>query len=286
VIGLDRQLYLGVDGGDVIRLDPSTHQTAVVACTGGRPLGLEALPDGRLLVCDSLKGLLRVDPESGSVETLVREVVTPLTFCSNAAVQRDGTIWFTESTDRFTFFHFEGAFLEQRASGRLMRLDTDGTVTVVLEGLYFANGVALLPDESALLFVETGDYAIRRLWLTGERQGTVESVIEGLAGFPDNLSTFAEGKAWVAMAGPRTKDIDRAGRLPGWVRKAVWALPERLLPRGEQLTWVMAFDADGTVLHDFHEVRDDFHFSTGLAELDGRLYVASPEHGHLLCLEL
>lgn len=286
VVGIDGMLYLGVDGGGIVRLDPASHETTVVATTSGRPLGLQPLPDGRLLVCDSLKGLLRVDPADGSVETLVREVGTPLTFCSNVVVQRDGTIWFTESTSRFTFFHFEGAFLEHRAAGRLMRLDTDGTVTVVLDGLYFANGLTLLPDESALVFVETGAYAIRRLLLTGPRQGSVETVMADLTGYPDNLSAVIDGKIWVAMAGPRSAMADRAGVLPGWIRKLLWALPKGLLPRGASMAWVMAFDLDGNVVHDFHEQRADFYFTTGVTELDGKLYVASPEFDYLLCLEL
>ena len=38
-----------------------------------------------------------------------------------------------------------------------------------MDGLQFANGVVLSPDESYLLVAETGAYRITRLWLGGAR---------------------------------------------------------------------------------------------------------------------
>ena len=65
----------------------------LVARTGGRPLGIEFAPDGRLLVCDALRGLLWVDPASGAVELVTAEVDgVPMRFCNNAAIADDGTI--------------------------------------------------------------------------------------------------------------------------------------------------------------------------------------------------
>jgi hypothetical protein len=57
-----------------------------VTATGGRPLGLENLPDGRILVCDAHRGLLALDPASGDLETLLTEVDGDrLIFTNNAA---------------------------------------------------------------------------------------------------------------------------------------------------------------------------------------------------------
>ena len=144
----------------------------VVTNTGGRPLGLEAQPDGQLLVCDAHRGLLRVNPSTGAVETLTQYVHdVPLRFCSNAASTPDGAIWFTESTTRFDFEHFMGSFLEHRPSGRLLRRDTDGSVAVVLDDLYFANGLTLTPDKSALILAETSGYRLSRIDVSGPLAG-------------------------------------------------------------------------------------------------------------------
>ena len=80
-------------------LDPGSGPTTTVTATGGRPLGLENLPDGRILVCDAHRGLLALDPASGDLETLLTEVDGDrLLFTNNAAVAPDGTIWFSDSS--------------------------------------------------------------------------------------------------------------------------------------------------------------------------------------------
>ena len=102
----------------------------VVADTGGRPLGLAVARDGRLLICDSHRGLLRYDPVGGAIETLVAEIDgRPLTFCSNVVESSDGTIFFTESTSRFYYEYYKGSVIEGRPTGSLFRRDPDGTVT-------------------------------------------------------------------------------------------------------------------------------------------------------------
>lgn len=287
VVGADGQLYCGVEGGGIVRLDPDSSATSVVAETGGRPLGLEALPDGRLLVCDAHRGLLRVAPSSGAVETLTQYVDdVPLRFCSNATAQPDGTIWFTESTTRFDFEHYLGAFLEHRPSGRLLRRDPDGSVDVVLDDLYFANGVALAPDGQSLLLVETGAYRISRVDLTGPDAGRRRTLVENLPGFPDNLSAFRDGRAWVALTNPRNATLDRAGSTPGAVRKLLWRLPDRLSPNPEAIVWARAITPDGAVVEDLHQQREDFHMVTGAVEHQGVLYLASPQRGCLLRVTL
>src|SRR5437870_1705149 len=74
----------GVADGRLLRVRPETGLVEGIADTGGRPLGIELLPDGRLLVCDARRGLLAVDPDTGSVATLVDRVAgAPMLFCNN-----------------------------------------------------------------------------------------------------------------------------------------------------------------------------------------------------------
>ena len=100
-----------------MRIDSETGSNAEVADTGGRPLGLAVARDGRLLICDSHRGLLRMDTGTGEFETLVAEVEgRRLKFCSNVVESSDGTLYFTESTDRFHYEFYKGAFLDARGS--------------------------------------------------------------------------------------------------------------------------------------------------------------------------
>ena len=197
VVDADGNIWTGVDDGRIVRISPD-GQTAVVGDTGGRPLGLAVARDGRLLVCDSPRGLLAMDTGSGKFEALVEEVDgRHLQFCSNVTETSDGTIYFTESTSAFTYAHFKGAILEARPRGSLFRRDPDGTVLTVVPGLYFANGVTPTADGSALVFAETQGRRLSKYWLTGPQAGTVTTLVANLPGHPDNISTGADGRIWV-----------------------------------------------------------------------------------------
>ena len=168
----------------IVRISPDGEPT-VVADTGGRPLGLAVASDGRLLVCDSPRGLLAMDTASGKFETLVDEVDgRRLQFCSNVTEMPDGTIYFTESTSAFTYAHYLGAIFEARARGSLFRRDPDGTVLTVVPGLYFANGVTPTADGSALVIAETQGRRLSKYWLTGSQAGTVTPLAVNLPGMP------------------------------------------------------------------------------------------------------
>lgn len=48
--------------------------------------------------------------------------------------------------------------------------------------MYFSNGVALAPDGSYVLVVETFAYRIRRYWLKGPQAGKDDIIVEKLPG--------------------------------------------------------------------------------------------------------
>ena len=68
LVAPDGTVFTGTEDGAIWALDPATGSTRRVADTGGRPLGIELLPDGDLLVCDAKRGVLRVSPVTGAVE--------------------------------------------------------------------------------------------------------------------------------------------------------------------------------------------------------------------------
>jgi sugar lactone lactonase YvrE len=279
VVDAEGRVLSGVDDGRILRINPHDHRVDVVADTGGRPLGLEALDDGRLLVCDAERGLLRVNPESGIVEVLVEHVAGQrLRFCSNAVAASDGTVYFSASSRRFGLERWRADLVEHSGTGRLFRLDPDGRhVEVLLEGLQFANGVTLAPDESFVAVAETGAYRLTRLWLTGEHAGTTDVLVDDLSGFPDNISTGPSGLIWITLASPRNQALDRLHQLHPLVRQLIWRLPEFLQPQPQRTLWMIAVDTSGRIVHDLQGPGDDYHFGlvTGVVEHDGRLYLGS-----------
>lgn len=276
VVDTAGQLWTGLVDGRIVRVSPGGG-TSVVADTGGRPLGMHVARDGRILICDSHRGLLALDPGSGALDVLVRDVDgRPLRFCSNVTETADGTIYFTESTSQFHFEHFAGAVMEARARGSLFRLDTDGSVTTLVKGLYFANGVTVTADEAALVFAETQGRRLSKYWLTGPQAGTVTPLAVHLPGYPDNISTGADGRIWVAMvSAPNAAAEALAPRAPV-IRKLLWRLPERLQPKIRPQVWVLAFDAEtGEAVAGVRTTRPDFGTVTGVVESAGRLWMST-----------
>src|ERR1700712_4343284 len=65
VADAEGRLVVGLEDGRLVRLTRDGRFLEVLATTRGRPLGLEALPDGGLLICDESNGLLRLPARAG-----------------------------------------------------------------------------------------------------------------------------------------------------------------------------------------------------------------------------
>lgn len=269
-------IYTGTREGYLLRISPDGRSVERLAQTGGRPLGIEVHPDGWLVVCDAHRGLLRVDPSTGEITELVTAIDgQPMRFTNNCAVTKDGTIYFSDSSQHFGLEEFKGDLLSHTSSGRLIRRAPDGTITVLLDDLDFANGVALSDDESFVLIAETGGYRVTRLDLAGPEAGRRSVIIDNLPGIPDNMSTGSDGVFWIAMPTARNRLLDLLLSRPGFLRSAVWSMPERLQPDVTRITWVVGIDGEGDVIHNLQASGKDFHYVTGVREHDGRLYLGS-----------
>ncbi|MBI2243931.1 MAG: SMP-30/gluconolactonase/LRE family protein, partial [Nocardioides sp.] len=148
-------------------------------------------------------------------------------------------------------------------------------VEVVLDGLAFANGVALAADESYVAVAETGARTVVRWWLTGERAGTRDLLTSDLPGYPDNIARGSDGLVWVSIASPTDLVVERLQRAPLPLRKAVTKIPERLQPKPKRTIRAQAFDDAGRLVHDIDLPGTAYHMVTGVREHDGRLWLGS-----------
>jgi sugar lactone lactonase YvrE len=275
VVAPDGSVMTGTADGAIWRLSPDGARLDRIAHTGGRPLGLELLDDGGLLVCDALRGLLVVRAD-GQVEELVTEVGgTPMRFCNNAAVAADGTIWFSDSSQLYGVDQWKDDFVQDTRTGRLLRRDVDGAVTVVLTGLAFANGVAVSAGEEFVAVAESGARTVVRHWLTGPRAGERDFLCTDLPGYPDNISRGSDGLIWVTIASPRDALVERLKRAPLAVRKAVTRIPDALQPKPRRTIRVQAFDDAGRLVRDLDVQHPGYHMVTGVREHDGRVWLGS-----------
>ncbi|MFI9503875.1 SMP-30/gluconolactonase/LRE family protein [Nocardia sp. NPDC052566] len=275
VLTAEGRVIAGTKEGSVFGIEPGTGAVTLLGNTGGRPLGLHTDADGSVLICDFVRGLLRMDRD-GTIEVLVDTVDgEPLPFPSNVVRADDGTIYFSSSSRHYALDEWMGDLLEHSGTGRLFRRDPSGHIETLLDGLQFANGVVLSPDRSCVVVAETGAYRVTRYWLTGPKAGTHDRLIENLPGFPDNMGLGSDGLIWITLPSPRNPLLDRLLPLPGILRRLTWALPDQLRPKPPRTIWVMAVDFDGNVVHDLQTRGTNYSMVTGVAEHNGTLYLGS-----------
>jgi sugar lactone lactonase YvrE len=135
--------------------------------------------------------------------------------------------------------------------------------------------VAVSPDGSFVLVNETTRYRVDRHWLSGPREGETEVLIDNLPGFPDGVSTGSDGRYWIALFSPRLSSLDSTLPKP-WLRKLIYRLPQFLQPAPVRHGFVLAVDANGTVVNNLQDPDEESYSPiTSAQEHDGMLYLGS-----------
>ncbi|HEV3470848.1 MAG TPA: SMP-30/gluconolactonase/LRE family protein [Pyrinomonadaceae bacterium] len=275
-VDADGNVYAGLEDGRVVRLRAGGGPPEVFADTRGRPLGLEFDGAGNLVIADAYRGLLVAD-RGGALSVLSREAAgRPFGCVNDLAVASDGTVYFTDATDRFPLSVYRQDIVEHRPNGRLLAYDPAARAArVVFDGLHFANGVALGPGESFVVVAETGKYRLWRVWLKGPRSGGREVFIDNLPGFPDNVTFNGRETFWVALVSPRNKLLDALLPRP-FLRKVIVRLPPFMQPAPARHGFVLGLDAEGRVTHNLQDPSGSHYALVSSAvEHAGALYLGS-----------
>lgn len=281
-IAFDSQgrLHAGLHDGRIVRLDGD--KVVTIANTGGRPLGMQFDKAGNLIICDAWKGLLQLGPD-GQFTTLVSEVNgVPLTFTDDLDIADDGRIYFTDASTKYRQPDYVLDLLEGRPYGRLYVYDpAQKHATLLLDKLYFANGVALSKDQQAVFVAETYRYRIRKVWISGERSGQNVIIADNLPGLPDNINSDRNGTIWLAMPTPRKAIADVSARYP-WMRELMVRLPRAFWPKPDRYGLVVAIDENGAVLKSLHDPSGGhLRMVTSVTPHQGHLYFGSLENDRI-----
>lgn len=276
-IDANGRLYAGLLDGRIMQFDADGGgRPHTFADTGGRPLGLDFDNEGNLIVADAIKGLLRIDP-AGSITVLATEHDgAAFMFTDDVDVAPSGMIYFSDASWKRGLNDYPIDFIEQRGYGRLLRYDPEKQTTdLLMANLNFANGVAVSPDESFVLVVETARYCIHRVWLTGPRTGESEIFIDNLPGFPDGVSCNGVDRFWVAIVSPRSPVMDFAHPRP-WLKRAMLRLPRSTWPAPKHDGHVIGLDLDGRIVTTLRDPTGQrFSLITSVEEHEGMLYLGS-----------
>jgi len=270
------RLVTGLLDGRIVRLEEGGQVTSIVN-TEGRPLGMVYAPDGTLYVADARRGLLSVSP-TNQVRVLVsRHEGRVMQFVDDLDRLPDGRLVYTDASDRFGLDEWKLDLIEHRPRGRVFVYDpATNTNTLLVSGLFFANGIAASADGTFALVCETGAYRVQRIELTGPRVGQHAPVIENLPGFCDNIRRSEDGESFfVALPSPRDAVLDATASWPS-LRRVILRLPEAVQPAPKEYTSFVRIDAAGRVLQVGYATHDGaFGPSTTAIDHGGALYFGS-----------
>jgi sugar lactone lactonase YvrE len=277
-VALDAEgkIYAGFEDGRIMVLQPDGTQPRLFADTHGRPLGLIFDREGNLIVADAIKGLLSVN-KAGEVKLLADEADGEKFGCLNDLdIGADGTIYFTEASNKFPMSQFANDILEHQPNGRLLALDPQSRrPRKLLRVIYIAKGVAVSPDQTFVLVAETGVYRVRRVWIKEPKMGQNDIFIDNLPGFPDGISSNGRDRFWLALVTPRNGVLDRTLPHP-FVRKILARLPKFLQPAPARYSFVLGLDQQGRVVENLQNGSPDcFAQISNVVEHSGALYFGS-----------
>ena len=292
---LDRQdrLYCGTREGWILRFSGDRFQTReVFARIGGRPLGLAFDQDENLIVCVGGMGLYGVRPDR-TVYKLSDETNrtwgklnddSRLRLADDLDIAPDGKIYFSEATIRYEMHSWHVDGLEGRGNGRLICHDpATGRTRTVVKNVVFPNGVCIAHDGQSVLFASTWLCAVFRYWIAGPKSGRVETFIDNLPGYPDNINRASDGGYWLALVGIRSPTFDLAMRHPDFRLRMIKQIPpdEWIYP-GINNGCIVKFDSNGEALESMWDPGGRKHSTvTSMREHRGWLYIGGLENNRI-----
>jgi sugar lactone lactonase YvrE len=185
----DGRLWFSDMGADEVVAVDLEGTSEVVARVPAMPMGTGWLPDGRLLIVSAHDGLLLRREPDGSLVTHADLSGLAGHPWSDMVVDGRGNAYIGNIGFDFPAGEF--------ATGILALVTPDGSARQVADGVSFANGMVVTPDNSTLILAES--YANRLTAFDVAADGGLSNrrVWAGLdGGFPDGICLDADGAVW------------------------------------------------------------------------------------------
>jgi D-xylonolactonase len=187
---LERRLYwTDIHEGRMFRYDPATGQHE--ACYRGPSVGgFTIQADGALLLFMENGAVARW--QNGALEPVVKEIPAGRGYRFNDVIADPAGRVFCG-----TVYQNPG-----ERPGRLYRLDTDGSIHLLLDGIGISNGFGFTPDQRGLYYTDSAARCIYRFdydFATGELSNQrIWQRTSDETGLPDGMTVDAEGYIWSA----------------------------------------------------------------------------------------
>ena len=181
---------------------------------------------------------------------------------------------------------------------------------MLMDNLWFANGVVLSPNEDFVVVSDLGRSKIDKFWLKTAKAGESETFVDGLPGVPDNITPDKNG-FWVALpmtADPQNPNLAHSMAPLPLVRKfqvrlislidLLFTTIDSILPNdfckfvasqvgsadsvkflNPTRATILRIDWNGNIIAAYHSF--DGAVYTHVLELDGHLYLGSISHDYI-----
>ena len=173
--------------------------------------GLYAEPEGTVLLADSgTRVVARLDPATKLKATIASTYQGKRFNSPNDLVRRsDGVVFFTDPP--YGLKGMDDSPAKELEFNGVYRIDTDGSVHLLDDGLSLPNGIALSPDERTL-YVSNSDSA-RPVWMAYslDAQGDIidkrvfadasDLMGKGVRGLPDGMAVSEDGRIFATGPG-------------------------------------------------------------------------------------
>ena len=292
-IAVDHQgnLYAGVHIGEtdfsdgrIIKIDTKGN-ISEFANTRSWVIGLQFDKNENLIACDPSRGLISVD-RNGEITILASEDKKGNHFLlpNDVDIASDGMIYFSNTSSKVPFGR-QGVLkivLEMRADGGLYSYNPKTKeVKILIDGSFFANGVAVSQDDDFVLLVELTKYRVLRYWLKGSQKGQTDVFIDNLPGLPNGISRRKSGGFWLGFTTRRNDLLDKIHPKP-FLKKLMYALPLWMQPEPEAFGMIMHLSESGEILKTFYDTSGKYvSEASSVEEHNGYLFIGGDVTDHI-----
>jgi len=295
-------LYTSVADGSIRKIDKVTGEISVYAYSVpnlsaedrakcgvsvlneplcGRPLGLEFDSAENLWIADAYKGILKVPRSNPSnVQVIVNNYNgVPFKMANSLYLTNDEkTLYFTDTSQVYTRMSFVSIVVANKPDGRLFKLNlTTGALTVEIDDLRFANGIAVGKNEEFLAVNECSARKIRKYYLKGRKAGQNEVMVEDIGGYNDNIRPDGNGNFYVGLFSYASEELSAILDYPKLQQLALTYIPPlNTLGLIDTAGLVKKIDSKGRVLEEIRSANGTLFARCAEADVhDGYLYLGS-----------
>ncbi|MBB4262814.1 MULTISPECIES: SMP-30/gluconolactonase/LRE family protein [unclassified Bradyrhizobium] len=225
-----------MDAGSIWVFDPATNKTSIFRSPSGMAAGIKFDREGRMIVAQGAdfggRSIVRTDSKTGRT-TIIAGLYKgrPFNAPNDLDIDDQGRIYFTDPR------YFGHEPIEQPIQG-VYRLDTDGSVHLILADVARPNGIVISPNQKTLYVAEldslVSDFRIDKV---PQRNGAMRLLAYDLAadGTASNQRVLAD---YGSEIGPDGITVDARGNVYAAVSAASRRGVRVYAPSGEEIAYI------------------------------------------------